>query len=75
MSDEIVTIISDGSGHLAPDEQMTRVLEVAIAKCWPTSRPAQESGAKDERDGQLAWRFSGRTWMTPVASRRERPVR
>jgi hypothetical protein len=45
------------------------VLAASAELVWPGGHPAPES----EPSGGPAWRFSGRWWARPVASRRDRP--
>ena len=49
-------------------EELAAIL-AAVEMSWP--RPVIVTGGVD--DSPPAWRFSGRWWRRPVASRRERP--
>jgi hypothetical protein len=52
-----------------PDPEVLAVLAAAVELAWP--RPPVV--AEPEPAGPPAWRFSGRWWSRPPASRRMRP--
>jgi uncharacterized protein (DUF2336 family) len=49
------------------DPEVLAVLAAAVDQAWP--RPKKV----DDAPTLPAWRFSGRWWSRPVASRRDRP--
>jgi hypothetical protein len=64
---------SSASYGLAPppavDPAVLAVLAAVAESMWAEVRVAPD----EEPDGGPAWRFSGRWWARPVASRRDRP--
>jgi hypothetical protein len=58
---------SDTSANPVPTDDEMAAIVAAIEVAWP--RPA---AAAPETDAPR-WRFSGRWWAQPVASRRSRP--
>jgi hypothetical protein len=61
-----VIVVSPGSP--VPTEEEAVAIIAAIEMAWP--RPV---AAAPEPEPTPRWRFSGRWWAKPVASRRERP--
>ncbi|HEV3264125.1 MAG TPA: hypothetical protein VG014_01275 [Acidimicrobiales bacterium] len=53
----------------AVDPTVLAVLAASAELVWPRGHAVVES----EPRGGPAWRFSGRWWARPVASRRDRP--
>jgi len=51
-----------------PDPAVLAAIVAAVEEAWP--RPAP----RPARQGPPAWRFSGRWWNEPVATRRQRPM-
>ena len=51
-----------------PEPAVLAAIVAAIEEAWPRPRPAEDDGPK-----QPAWRFSGRWWTQPAATRRDRP--
>ncbi|HEX3459298.1 MAG TPA: hypothetical protein VHT49_00220 [Acidimicrobiales bacterium] len=52
------------------DPAVLAVLAASAESVWAEVRVA---APEEEYDGGPAWRFSGRWWARPVASRRDRP--
>ena len=53
-----------------PDPAVLAAIVAAVQEAWP--RPAPTAGPGS--GGQVsAWRFSGRWWMAPTVTRRQRP--
>jgi len=53
----------------APEPAVLAAIVAAVQEAWP--RPPVAEGADRERPA--AWRFSGRWWMEPTVTRRQRP--
>jgi hypothetical protein len=53
----------------APDTEVLAVLAAAVDQAWPRPRHS----VIEEPVVLPAWRFSGRWWTRPAASRRSRP--
>jgi hypothetical protein len=51
------------------DPEVLGVIAAAVDQAWPRPRVALAG----EADRPPAWRFSGRWWSRPAATRRERP--
>jgi hypothetical protein len=51
------------------DPEVLAVLAAAVDQAWPRPRMV----VVEETDKAPAWRFSGRWWTRPAASRRNRP--
>jgi len=51
-----------------PDPAVLAAIVAAVAEAWP--RPAAEPPGAEQPS---AWRFSGRWWMEPTVTRRQRP--
>jgi hypothetical protein len=51
-----------------PEPAVLAAIVAAVEEAWPRPRPVEDDGPT-----QPAWRFSGRWWTQPAASRRERP--
>jgi len=49
------------------DEERAAIVD-ALEQTWPVAIESADDGASTP-----AWRFSGRWWSRPVASRRDRP--
>jgi Acyl-CoA carboxylase epsilon subunit len=56
-------------GPTPTDEEMAAIMAAVQVVMTSTAAPA----APPELDGSPRWRFSGRWWSRPVASRRVRP--
>lgn len=62
---------SDAEISPPPTDEEAVAIVVAVQALWPTSVAADE----DQRVRDTAWKFSGRWWNRPSASRRDRPMR
>jgi hypothetical protein len=51
-----------------PTPEQLAAIVAAVEMAWPGSVVVSDAGPELPR-----WRFSGRWWVKPVASRRERP--
>ena len=51
-----------------PDPGVLAAIVAALAEAWPRPEPPRRPGAPPS-----AWRFSGRWWMEPTVTRRQRP--
>ena len=63
--------MTTAAGGLRISPEPTEEEAVAIAAAIEVTRPVAVAAAKAERESR--WRFSGRWWSRPVASRRSRP--
>jgi len=52
-----------------PSPAVLAAIVAAVQEAWP--RPVPASGAEAQQVS--AWRFSGRWWMAPTVTRRQRP--
>jgi hypothetical protein len=53
-----------------PDPAVLAAIVAAVEEAWPRPVPVEA----DTRARPAAWRFSGRWWNQPVATRRQRPL-
>jgi len=53
-----------------PEPAVLAAIVAAVEEAWPRPRPGDDDAAGSEHSD---WRFSGRWWTQPAASRRQRP--
>jgi hypothetical protein len=53
-----------------PPAEILAIIAAAVEAAWP--RPVIVAESRDE-ERPPSWRFSGRSWGTPVAASRKRP--
>ncbi|MBI3257772.1 MAG: hypothetical protein HYZ59_08335 [Actinobacteria bacterium] len=70
MSDIAVAAISSPSGRISPTPQEAAAIVAAVEEAWPRAVAVE---APTGADLGASWRFSGRWWAKPIASRRDRP--
>jgi hypothetical protein len=54
-----------------PTPAVLAAIVAAVEEAWPRPAPRDADAA---RTRPAAWRFSGRWWNQPVATRRQRPL-
>lgn len=68
---DIATVRSP-SGRVSATPEETAAIVAAVEVLWPQVS-GDEAQTQDQAELGASWRFSGRWWAKPVASRRVRP--
>jgi hypothetical protein len=59
------------SKAVSPSKEELVAIVAAVELQWPKAVVMEEQ--PDQEDTQARWRFSGRWWVKPIPSRRDRP--